>query len=494
MPKEWSGRPVYSVSEIVRILASELEQAFPDVWVEGEVSGFKRAASGHCYFSLKDATASLKAVLFRTHAQRIPFTPENGMLVLTRGKLSVYEGSGDLQLYATALEPAGLGALQMAFEQAKKRLMAEGLTDPARKRPVPPFPARVGIVTSLGGAAIRDVLSVLRRRKASFDVVLSPALVQGPQAPESLKEALRRLERARGIEVVLLTRGGGSMEDLWAFNDESLARMVAAFPVPVISAVGHEVDTVLTDFTADLRAPTPSVAAELLTSRGEAVQARAREAERRLSDRLRSRVLRLRERLESCEPEKQGRLLHRRIEAAQERCDRLSEDLSRSAILALRRDSHRLALCARALSPEGLKRWIGGLALRKRAASEALGSAARSLIERERAALHSLARLLGSLSPLSVLGRGYAAAFTEGGALVTRAAQVSQGSRLSLALREGGLDCTVTSREPSHLPPSVQAALSVDSDGGRTLESRCEEANRGREEVRTDDPGGRQDG
>lgn len=495
MPKEWSGRPVFSVSEIVGLLAQEMEQAFPDVWVEGEVSGFKRAASGHCYLTLKDTSAALKVVLFRTHAARIPFAPENGMLILARGKLSVYEGSGDLQLYATVLEPAGLGALQMAFEQAKKRLVAEGLTDPSRKRPIPPFPARVGIVTSLEGAALRDVLSVLSRRKASFDVVVSPALVQGEQAPESLKRAVE-LERVPGIEVVLLTRGGGSMEDLWAFNDEALARRVAAFSVPVISAVGHEVDTVLTDFTADLRAPTPSVAAELLTARGEAVQVRAREAERRVSDLMRSRLLRLRERLESCEPERQGRLLSRRTEAAQERCDRLSEDLSRRAAAALEGRAHRLALCSRALSPEGLRRWMEALALRRSVASDALAAAGRGFVERERAALSSLARLLDSLSPLSVLGRGYAAAFGKGSRLVTRAEQAPPGTSLSLALREGALDCTVTALAPSNLPPSFREALefSVDSGPGQTLESRCEEERRGREEIRTDDPSGRQDG
>ena len=456
MPKQWSGRPVYSVSEIVGLLAQELEQAFPDVWVEGEVSGFRRAASGHCYFTLKDASAALKVVFFRTHAARLPFALDNGMLILARGKLSVYEGSGDLQLYVTILEPAGLGALQLAFEQAKKRLVAEGLTDPARKRPIPPFPARVGIVTSLEGAALRDVLSVLRRRMASFDVVVSPALVQGDQAPESLRRALRKLERVPGIEVVLLTRGGGSMEDLWAFNDEALARMVAAFPMPVISAVGHEVDTVLTDFTADLRAPTPSVAAELLTARREAVQARTHQAGRRLSDLMLSRLLRLRERLESCEPERQGRLLYRRTEAAQERCDRLSEDVSRRATALIERNGHRLALCSRALSPEGLRRWMGALAQQRSAASEALAAAGRGLLERKGAALASIARLLDSLSPLSVLGRGYAAAFGEGGTLVTRAVQAPPGSSLSLALREGALDCTVTSLEPSNLPPSFK--------------------------------------
>jgi exodeoxyribonuclease VII large subunit len=496
MTKEWSGRPVYSVSEIVSILSQEVEQAFPDVWVEGEVSGFKRAASGHCYFALKDARASLKAVLFRTHALRLPFEPESGTLVLARGKLSVYESTGDLQLYVTALEPAGLGALQMAFEQAKKRLMAEGLTDPSRKRAIPPFPARVGVVTSLEGAALRDVLSVLTRRKAHFDVVLSPARVQGEKAAESLRAALAKLARVPGVEVVLLTRGGGSMEDLWPFNDEALARDVAAFPVPVVSAVGHEVDTVLTDFTADLRAPTPSVAAEFLTSKSEAVSVRSGEAGRRISSLVRSRLLRLGERLGSCVPDRQGRLLARRLELLQERCDRLAEGLSRSAFALLERDRHRLELSSRSLSPEALARWLRDLSARRTQASAEIARAARALLERRRAEAASLFRTLHSLSPLAVLGRGYAAAFAPGGRLVTRAEQAPAGSSVSVALTEGALDCTVTGHQGGLLPLAARAALGLSVDARRDdpLESPREEADRGREKVRAEDPGGRKDG
>jgi exodeoxyribonuclease VII large subunit len=494
MPKEWAGRRVYSVSEIVSILSQELEQAFPDVWVEGEVSGFKRAASGHCYFALKDAHASLKAVLFRTHALRLPFELEAGMLVLARGKLSVYENTGDLQLYVTALEPAGLGALQMALEQAKKRLMADGLTDPSRKRPLPPFPARVGIVTSLEGAALRDVLSVLRRRRAQFDVVLSPALVQGERASESLRLALARLSRVRGVEVVLLTRGGGSPQDLWAFNDEALARDVAAFPVPVVSAVGHEVDTVLTDLTADVRAPTPSVAAEVLTSRSEALALRSAEAGRRIAHLARSRLLRLEERLDTCLPDRQGRLLARRLELLQERCDRLAEGLTRGALSPLERDRHRLELASRSLSPEALGRWLSGLSERRAFASAAVVQAARALLARRHAEAASLSRLLHSLSPLTVLGRGYAAAFGAGGRLVTKADPRLMGSGLSLALAEGALDCTVTGLAGVNLPPAARAALgaSVDARGDEPLESPREEADRGREKIRAEDTGGRE--
>lgn len=452
MPKEWAGRPVYSVSEIVRILSSELEQAFPDLWVEGEVSGFRRAASGHCYFTLKDAGAALKVVLFRTHAMRLGFDVENGLLAVARGRLSVYAASGDLQLYATTVEPAGLGALQMAFEQAKRRLMEEGLTDPARKRPIPAFPERVGIVTSLEGAALRDVLSVMRRRGALFQVLVSPALVQGTAAPASLRAALQKLARTGGVDVVLLTRGGGSMEDLQAFNDESLARMVASFPIPVISAVGHEVDTVLTDLTADLRAPTPSVAAELLTTSGEAVAQSARESVRRLRHVMSSRLLSARERLDRCRSERMGLLVQRRLSTLQEGSDRASERAARAMSFKLGGLAHRSELCARALSAEGMRRWVESLATRLDQSADRLEAAFQTRLGAERARVAGLARVLDSLSPLKVLGRGYAAVFDEGARPVTDAAQVPAGSSLSLALGRGSLDCTVTGSPASRLP------------------------------------------
>jgi exodeoxyribonuclease VII large subunit len=464
MPKELAGRSVYSVSEIVAILASELEMAFPDVWVEGEVSGFRRAASGHCYFTLKDARAALKTVLFRTHALRVPFQIENGMAVLVRGKLSLYEASGDLQLYATATEPAGLGALQMAFEQAKRRLVEEGLTDPARKRPVPPFPRRVGVVTSLEGAALRDVLSVLRRRKARFDVVVSPALVQGASAPASLRSALRRLRRVPGIDVVLLTRGGGSMEDLWGFNDEALARDVAAYPVPVISAVGHEVDSVLTDFTADLRAPTPSVAAELLTQQGALVEASARDAARRLRHLAASRLLRARERLERSGAERLGLLILRRVEELQQRCDRATEAASAAQAGRSSRLKARLDLCTRALSPEGLNRWLQALHARLASASSALRERMGGRLRAREQGLGALVRLLHSISPLQTLARGYAAAFTPSGRPVTSARLLVPGDLLSLAFSDGGADVTVTSTTPSHLPPALRASEQVGNE------------------------------
>jgi len=481
MPKEWRGKPVYQVNEIVRLLSSELEQAFGDIWVEGEVSGFKRAASGHCYFSLKDESSALKSVMFRTYAARLPFEPENGMTVLARGKLSLYEASGDLQLYVTFMEPSGVGAMQMAFEQAKRRLMEEGLTDPGRKRPIPPFPRRVGVVTSVTGAALRDVLSVLRRRNAGFDVVISPALVQGASAPASLKAALAKLARVPGIEVILMTRGGGSMEDLWAFNDEGLARLVAASPVPVISAVGHEVDTVLTDLSCDLRAPTPSVAAELLTARVDAALESGRDAGRRIVRLMTGRLALLEERLGACHPERLGLFVLKRFERAQEACDRFSETAGRVLAARITADVHRVALCRRALSPEGLQRWLSALDMRLDSARQGLEGAMRSGLDRSRSSFEGLVRLLHSLSPLAVIGRGYAAAFDQRGRLVQNARDLGVGDEFSLALKEGGVECSVLSRTPRHVPAALgeDAGDRVDERGEKTLESGFEEADRG---------------
>lgn len=446
--RDYAGRRVYGVTELTALLSQELETAFPDIWVEGEVSNFKRAVSGHLYFTLKDEKSALRAVMFRTHAMRLPFDPESGMRLLARGRLSVYSGSGDLQLYTTALEPAGLGALQMALEQAKKRLAAEGLTDPARRRPIPPFPKRVAVVTSAEGAALRDVLSVLQRRRAGFEVVVVHSPVQGAEAPASLLRALARAARVEGVEVVLLTRGGGALEDLWAFNDEALARAVAECPVPVISAVGHEVDTVLTDLTADLRAPTPSVGAELLTQARERALALVEESERRLRYHTQSLLFRLAERLDRGGHPRMAELTARRVEGLAERLDRAESDLHHGWTETLSRWESRVALAQRSLGPEGLRRWVEGLRQRQAAAARRLEGAARGRLRVVEESLRRHALLLDAVSPLRTLARGFALATDAEGRLVTDASRVSPGAALSVRLRKGRLACTVDATHP----------------------------------------------
>ncbi len=254
---------IYTVSEITRKIQDLLEEHYPDVWIAGEISNFKPASSGHFYFTLKDESAQIRAVMFRGSNQQLRFRPENGLQVLGYGRISVYEPRGEYQLIVEQLEPKGVGALQLAFEQLKKKLEAEGLFDPGRKRPIPPFPQKIGIVTSPTGAVIRDMIHVLTRRFPNIQILLNPVLVQGKGAASEIAQAIREMNERDDLDLLMIGRGGGSIEDLWAFNEEVVARAIVASRIPIISAVGHETDFTIADFVADLRAPTPSVAAEL---------------------------------------------------------------------------------------------------------------------------------------------------------------------------------------------------------------------------------------
>src|ERR1700732_2013337 len=280
-------RRVWKVSELTAGIRELLERAFTDVWVEGEVSNFRPAQSGHLYFTLKDARAQVRCVCFRDQACRLKFHPEDGLQVTVRGSISVYEPRGEYQIYVTNIEPVGLGALQLAFEQLKKKLSEEGLFDEARKKPLPALPRCIGVVTSPIGAAIRDILRVLKRRFPNVHVQLYPVKVQGEGAASEIVQALRYFNRVKTVDVLILARGGGSLEDLWAFNEEVVARAIFASEIAVISGVGHETDFTIADFVADLRAPTPSAAAEIV------VRSRV-EFERNIADHQRHIVQRMR--------------------------------------------------------------------------------------------------------------------------------------------------------------------------------------------------------
>src|SRR6516164_4250073 len=257
-------RKVYAVRELVAVLRTQVESAFTDIYVEGEISNCRPAESGHLYFTLKDGSAQLRVVMWRTQVRLLRFRPQNGMAITVRGRVTIYDERGDLQLQAEMLEPKGAGALQLAFEQLKAKLASEGLFDAGRKKPIPSLPKRIGVVTSARGAALQDILNILRRRHESVSVLIYDARVQGENAADEVRAGVRHLNRLRGIDVIVIARGGGSFEDLFAFNDEALARAIAASKIPVISAVGHETDFTICDFVADLRAPTPSAAAELV--------------------------------------------------------------------------------------------------------------------------------------------------------------------------------------------------------------------------------------
>lgn len=281
---------IYTVSDLTSEIRVLLEDSFSGVWVEGEVSNFHHHSSGHIYFTLKDQESQIRGVMFRTQNRNLRFKPQDGLAVLIYGVLSVYERRGDYQVVVEYMEPKGLGALQLAFEQLKKKLQAEGLFDEARKRPIPMVPRRIGVITSPTGAAIRDILHVLRRRFAGVDVLIYPVTVQGDEAAPEIVEALRELNRRGGLDVLIVARGGGSIEDLWAFNEESVARAIADSKIPVISAVGHEVDYTIADFVADLRAPTPSAAAEMVIAKKDELAQRLDDLQARMTGVMRSRV------------------------------------------------------------------------------------------------------------------------------------------------------------------------------------------------------------
>src|SRR5262249_54327802 len=283
-------RRVLTVTELTVRVRDLLEQEFFEIWVEGELSNCRVWNTGHLYFTLKDGASQIKSVIFRSALRYLKFKPADGLRVVARGRVSVYEPKGEYQLVCEHLEPHGLGALQLAFDQLKKRLQAEGLFDAARKRPLPALPRKIGIVTSLDGAAIRDIIKVLRRRYANAHLVICPAHVQGQDAAPDVARALRQVARVQGVDVVIVGRGGGSIEDLWAFNEEIVARAISRVPVPVISAVGHETDVTIADFIADVRAPTPSAAAELVVSRKDEFCGRIDRLRDRLHASARSRI------------------------------------------------------------------------------------------------------------------------------------------------------------------------------------------------------------
>jgi exodeoxyribonuclease VII large subunit len=389
----------------LNILARELlEGAFAQVWVEGEISNFARPASGHLYFTLKDENAQIRCAMFRMKASALRFAPRNGLQVLVRGRLTLYEARGEFQLVLEHMEEAGEGALRRAFEELKARLAAEGLFEPARKRPLPRFARRLGLITSARGAAVRDVLTVLSRRWPMLEVEVLPVAVQGQGAAAEIRSMLERAAASGRYDVLLLTRGGGSLEDLWSFNDEALARAIVASAVPVVSAVGHEIDFSLSDFAADLRAATPSAAAELLVP-------------------------------DQVELQSQLRQLRSRLDAAMQR---------RAAALSQRADVAGLRL--QSLHPQlRLERVHNRLSLLE----QRLSAGMRRGMERRASRLDGLGRALASVSPLATIERGYAVLRdSDSGALLRRAADARPGQAVDAQLAEGRLRLLVQERLP----------------------------------------------
>ena len=427
-----TGRAVLTVTELTTRLREVLEERFPAVWVEGEISNYRLYGSGHAYFTLKDADAQLRAVLFRNRGRRVRFEPADGLHVMAFGSIEVYPQRGEYQLVVELLEPKGLGALQLAFEQLKARLHAEGLFDPARKRELPRFPRKIGIVTSTSGAAIQDMLRVIGRRFGELHIVIAPCRVQGEGAAEEIVQGLRDLNGLGDVDVIIVGRGGGSLEDLWAFNEEIVARAIAASKVPVVSAVGHEVDFTIADFVADLRAPTPSAAAELVVREKQAVV---------------DTLAQLRARLE--------RVAARPLRDLERRVDELTVRLRRGMRGELGHARHRVELATRALRASDPVARVTNDRHRLDGLQARLVAALTRRCDRARYGLRAAVGRLDSLSPLAVLGRGYSLTRTPTGEVVRNARQVSAGDEVRVLLHQGSLDARVTAAREQDDRPQV---------------------------------------
>ncbi len=437
-------RRVWKVSELTSQLRIEVERGFSDLWVEGEISDLRAAASGHLYFTLKDESAQLSVVMFRRQAGMLRFRPEDGLHILLRGKLSVYEQRGSVQIVAEHLEVMGAGSLQLAFEQVKRQLQREGLFDAERKKPLPAFPHCVGIVTSPSGAVIRDFLNVAGRRHSALHVLLYPALVQGDAAAAEVAAGILHFNRTREVDVIVIARGGGSLEDLAPFNSEFLARAIANSTLPVVSAVGHETDFTIADFVADLRAPTPSAAAELITTAQHRIEEQVEELSLRLHRAVRYALIQARERFGRLSvPAALARLqdgLNRRQQRVDELGYRMEALLRRQVQTAGQRVQHVSASLIRhdvrhrlKLSAERLDSLTGRLIHAQTAAATMHG-----------ARLLALKRNLNSLSPLGVLARGYALVYDEEGKLLRNASHTQAGRLLTTRLAQGSVQSRVT--------------------------------------------------
>jgi exodeoxyribonuclease VII large subunit len=441
-------RRALSVSELTERIQGVLETELVDVWVEGEVSNLKIAASGHWYFSLKDDRAQVRAVVWRTDARLVRFRPRDGLKVLVRGGLRVYPPRGEYQLSVQVLEPLGKGSLQLAFEELKARLEKEGLFDAARKRPLPMLPRRIGVVSSPTGAVIRDILRVLRSRYANLGVILYPARVQGEGAAEEVAQGLRALGRLGGLDVLVLARGGGSLEDLWAFNEEAVARAIAASPVPVISAVGHETDFTIADFVADVRAATPSAAAERVVQAKEDLSARIAALEERRDATLRLRLARVRSRVAAATAHRVFAAERGRLRVLGQRVDELVRRAQTALLRREERGRERARRLRERLDAFRLDRQVAARRERLARQADRLSSLFRAQAQGYRARLSRLSASLDSLSPLAVLGRGYALVWDEARAhLVRGAREVEVGQALLVRLHQGGLRVRVQSRD-----------------------------------------------
>ena len=444
MQEAQDNRLIYSVSSLIQEARECLELSFPLLWVEGEISNFSQPASGHWYFTLKDDQAQIRCAMFKGRNRLVDINPQQGDQVLVRGRIGIYQARGEFQMVVEHMEDAGAGALQRAFEQLKAKLQKEGLFDDSHKQALPARPKHIGVITSATGAAIRDILSVLRRRYPIAEVIVYPVPVQGDAAAPAVVRALQIAEQRNECEVLILARGGGSLEDLWAFNEEAVARAIHACPIPTVSGVGHEVDFTIADFVADQRAPTPSAAAEMVSPD---IQDWARQLQLRLQQLQRGQQGQLAQSSQSL-TWLQHRLQQQhpgmRLEQHMQRLDEVEQRLSRSQLQLLQKQDHRLAQIKsnlRALNPSHR---IAQQSQKTQALLQQLVAAMYKNQQTQAQRLAVAGRALDNLSPLRTLERGYAIALDSNGRSLTKASQTKPGDALKLRLYEGMLDCEVT--------------------------------------------------
>lgn len=441
-------RRVWTVRDLVAAVRTHIEREYGDIWVEGEVSNFRAQDSGHLYFTLKDERSQVRVVMFRSQARLLRFRPENGMQIVLRGRVTIYEDRGELQISAEYLEPKGAGALQIAFEQLKARLEAEGLFDPGRKKAIPALPRRIGLVTSPQAAALRDILNILQRRHHSANVLIYPAQVQGDAAPLEVSAGIRYFNQAHDVDVIIVARGGGSAEDLAAFNHEGLARAVASSKIPVISAVGHETDFTIIDFVADRRAETPSAAAEMVIRSRQEVEEQTDGLRQRLARALRYRLVIAKQALTELAQHGAFARIMDVINQRQQKLDDLTHRLERAERQMLEQQRRRWETAAAAVRHYDVRRVLVGIRRELEARVSGMASAARALLLSRRARLDRLSGQLKALSPLAILDRGYALVFDASGNLLKDAARTKAGDEISARLARGIVTATVKRHTP----------------------------------------------
>jgi exodeoxyribonuclease VII large subunit len=444
-------RRIWTVRALVSAVRSHVEREYSDCWVEGEISNLRIPDSEHLYFTLKEETSQIRVVMFRSAAKLLRFRPENGLHVTVRGRVTVYEERGELQISAEFMEPQGAGALQLAFEQLKARLAAEGLFEASRKKPIPQLPQRIGIITSPQGAALRDILNILARRHHSANVLIYPAQVQGDSAASEVMAGLKHfhsdLRGKNAVEVIIIARGGGSAEDLACFNHEGLARAVADSRIPVISAIGHETDFTIVDFVADLRAPTPSAAAELVIRSRQEIEEQANDLSRRLERAVRYRLLMARQELTN---RAQHGAFARTMDGIHRRQQKLDEHryrLEKAERQLLERCHRRCETVAAAVRHYDARRRLASVRQQLDAQLGNLAAATRRRLLESRGALERRTASLAALSPVAILNRGYALVFDAKGGLVKDAALLTAGEEVSARLARGRMRARVTATD-----------------------------------------------